>query len=50
MYVYISKALHLLFFPNFPGPMSIPCPTSIPEARVISKLDIQKDLCKMQSD
>ena len=25
----------LFFLPNFPGPTFIPCPTSIPEARVM---------------
>ena len=30
----IFKAIHLLFLPNFPDPTFIPCPTSIPEARV----------------
>ena len=28
------KALRLFFLPNFPDPTFIPCPTSIPEARV----------------
>ena len=31
----IFKALRLFFLPNFPGPMFIPCPTSILEARVV---------------
>ena len=30
----LLKALCLLFWTNFPGPMVIPCPTSIPESRV----------------
>ena len=31
----VFKALRLFFLPNFPGPTFIPCPTSIPEARVL---------------
>ena len=30
----ICKALYLFFFPDFPGPTFISCPTSIPESRV----------------
>ena len=30
----LFKALNLLFLPNFPDPMFIPCPTSIPDSRV----------------
>ena len=33
---YLFKAVRLFFLPNFPGPTFIPCPTSIPEARVLS--------------
>ena len=29
------NALQLLSLPNFPGPTFIPCPMSIPEARVL---------------
>ena len=31
----VFKALRLYFLPNFPGPTFIPCPMSIPEARVV---------------
>ena len=31
---YIEHALCLFFLPNFPGPMFISCPTSIPDSRV----------------
>ena len=31
----VFKALRLFFLSNFPGPMFIPCPMSIPEARVV---------------
>ena len=34
----VYKALHLFFLPNFPDPTFIPCPTSIPEARVVKNL------------
>ena len=33
----VFKALHLFFLPNFPGPTFIPCPTSIPKARVVTE-------------
>ena len=33
----VFKALCLFFLPNFPGTTFIPCPTSIPEARVGQK-------------
>ena len=33
-HVYLRPCVYL-FLPNFPGPMFIPCPTSIPEARVL---------------
>ena len=38
----VFKALRLLFLPNFPGPTFIPCPTSIPEARVTAELPDDK--------
>ena len=31
----LFKALRLFFLTNFPGPTVIPCPTSIPDSRVI---------------
>ena len=34
---YVFNALRLFFFTNFPGPMFISCPTSIPDSRVNSK-------------
>ena len=34
----VFMALRLFFLPNFPGPTFIPCPTSIPEARVNNRL------------
>ena len=34
MCILVFKVLCLFFLPNFPDPMFIPCPTSIPEARV----------------
>ena len=33
----VFEALRLFFLPNFPGPTFIPCPMSIPEARVGQK-------------
>ena len=33
----LFQALRLLFFPNFPGPTFIPCPTSILDSRVVVK-------------
>ena len=30
----LFKALHLFFLTDFPGPMVIPCSTSIPDSRV----------------
>ena len=30
----LFQALHLLLLPNFPGPMFIPCPTSVSDSRV----------------
>ena len=32
---YVFKALRLFFLANFPGPTFIPCPTSIPDSRVV---------------
>ena len=31
----LFKALRLFFLTNFPGPTVIPCPTSIPDSRVV---------------
>merc|ERR1712051_426774 len=31
----VFNALRLFFLPNFPGPTFIPCPTSIPDSRVL---------------
>ena len=47
----LLKALRLLFLPNFPGRMFIPCPTSISEARVfvISK-NIKIPFIRLQKD
>ena len=33
----LFKALRLFFLTNFPGPTVIPCPTSIPDSRVVYK-------------
>ena len=41
----LFKALRVLFLPNFPGPMFIPCPTSIPDSRVQTNDDQMLILC-----
>ena len=38
MFIIFFHALRLLFLPNCPGPSLIPCPTSIPDSRVITQL------------
>jgi hypothetical protein len=36
----LFKALRLFFLTNFPGPTVIPCPTSIPDSRVLERRGI----------